>query len=109
MNAPMPVIHTVTLHLRTLKGGSAPVEIVHRKGMTLLCAIKEARGTLPATWVDGFSCHSGACNVCSITINGQPGVPCTVFLRDLGHDVAVGPGSHADGWDGLRNPVRGGH
>ena len=62
MNAPMSHIRTVTLHLRTLTGGSTPVEIVEAPDMTLLGAIKQAKGTLPPTWADGFMCHSGACN-----------------------------------------------
>lgn len=109
MNAPMSHVRTVTLHLRTLTGGSTPVEIVETPDMTLLGAIKQAKGALPPTWADGFMCHSGACNTCSVTINGVPGVPCTAFVRDLGRDIAVTPGIHAEGWDGMRIPVRGGH
>lgn len=105
MNAPLPYsqIRTVTLHLKTRSGGSAPVEVLETPGMTLLSAIKQARGTLPPTWIDGFNCHSGACNTCSISINGKPGVPCNTFVRDLGRQVTVSPGSHDEGWENMRH------
>lgn len=109
MNAPLPHVHTVTLHLRTPTGGTQPVTVVESPDLTLLGAMKQARGALPPTWVDGFNCHSGACNTCCVLINGVPGVPCTRFVRDLGRDITVAPGPHAEGWGGLRNPPRGGH
>jgi hypothetical protein len=44
-----------------------------------------------------------------VLVNGQPGVPCTLFVRELGKRISIAPGHHAQGWDGLRNVVRGGH
>lgn len=106
MNAPQPDVKVIKLHLPLSQGRTQELEVLEIANMTLLSAIKQLRGSLPATWLDGFCCHAGACNTCGIVIDGKPGVPCTALVRDLGRTVRVEPGRHAAGWGGLRDDNR---
>ena len=91
MNAPLQHVHTITLHLPLPKGRTQELEVLETANMTLLGAIKQARGSLPATWLDSFVCHAGACNTCGIVIDGKPGVPCTALVRELGRTIRLLP------------------
>ena len=79
------------------------------EGMTLFIALNEIRQNLDPSLQFDFVCRAGICGSCGMLIDGQPGVPCTTFVRELGKRISVAPGHHAQGWDGLRNIVRGGH
>ena len=109
MNAPLPHVRILTLVVADAGGAQSEFELIETEGMSLLCALKQAGKAFPAHLEEAFVCHAGACNTCSVLIDGRPGVPCTTFVRDLGTRISVAPGHHAQGWDGLRNVVRGGH
>lgn len=107
MNAPTHAgLRVITLTLPTLNGVGHAFELLETQDMSLLLALKEIRGALPATLLDNFVCHAGACNTCRILIDGKPALPCTTFTRDLASQVRVEPGNHAQGWDGLRDDTR---
>jgi len=109
VNAPLPYVRLLTLVVADAGGAQSEFELLETEGMSLLCALKQAGKAFPPHLDDAFVCHAGACNTCSVLIDGQPGVPCTTFVRELGRRISVAPGHHAQGWDGLRNIVRGGH
>ncbi|WP_079433217.1 2Fe-2S iron-sulfur cluster-binding protein [Zoogloea sp. LCSB751] len=106
MNAPKPDMRVLTLRLPLLNGSLHAFTLVETRGMTLLRAIRQLRGSLPATRLDNFMCHAGACSTCRVFVDGQPGVPCSTFTRDLGTQISVLPGEHADGWGALRDDSR---
>lgn len=109
MNAPLPHVRTLTLSIAAEGDTAHDFELLETEGMTVLCALKQVGEALPSPLGEAFVCHAGACNTCSVLIDGRPGVPCTTFVRDLGGCIRIAPGHHAQGWDGLRNVVRGGH
>lgn len=109
MNAPLSHVRTLTLAIADADGAQSEFELLETEGMSLLGALKHAGKAFPPELEGAFVCHAGACNTCSVLIDGQPGVPCTTFVRELGRRISVAPGHHAQGWDGLRNVVRGGH
>ena len=109
MNAPLSHVRTLILSITAEGDGQHEFELIETEGMTVLCALRQLGDALPPTLGEAFVCHAGACNTCSVLIDGRPGVPCTTFVRDLGGCIRVAPGHHAQGWDGLRNVVRGGH
>lgn len=107
MNAPANrSLRVLTLRLPLLDGTFHAFRLVETQGMTLLRAIRQVRGTLPATRLDNFMCHAGACSTCSVLIDGEPGVPCSTFTGDLGTQISVAPGEHAVGWGALRDDSR---
>jgi succinate dehydrogenase/fumarate reductase-like Fe-S protein len=107
MNAPThPGLRVITLTLPTLNGVGHAFELLETRDMTLLRALKQIRGGLPATLLDTFVCHAGACNSCRVLIDGKPGLPCTTFTRDLASQATVEPGHHAQGWDMQRDDSR---
>lgn len=106
MNAPKPGMRVLTLRLPLLDGSLHPFTLVETQGMTLLRAIRQLRGSLPATRLDNFMCHAGACAACQVLIDGRPGVPCSTFTGDLDSQISVVPGEHADGWGPLRDDSR---
>lgn len=106
MNAPKPGMRVLTLRLPLLDGSLHPFKLAETHGLTLLGAIRQLRGGLPATRLDNFMCHAGACSACQLLIDGRPGVPCSTFTRDLGPQISVEPGEHADGWGPLRDDSR---
>ncbi len=109
MNAPLSHFRIIRLHLPAVDGRSYDFELIETAGMTVLRALREIHGALPPLLQRAFHCHAGACNTCSVLIDGRPGVACTTFTRDLGRDIGLAPAPRAEGWAGLRNAVRGGH
>lgn len=105
MNAPLPHVRILTLTVADADGTQSEFELLETEGMSLLCALKQAGKAFPPHLDEAFVCHAGACNTCSVLIDGRPGVPCTTFVRELGKRISVAPGHHAQGWDGLRNVV----
>ena len=84
MNAPLSHVRTLTLAIADEAGAQHEFELLETEGMSLLCALKQVGEALPPHLGEAFVCHAGACNTCSVLINGQPGVPCTMFVRELG-------------------------
>lgn len=106
MNAPRPGMRMLTLRLPLLDGSLHSFTLPETRGLTVLGAIRLLRGSLPATRLDNFMCHAGACAACRVLIDGRPGVPCSTFTRDLGSQISIVPGEHADGWGPLRDDSR---
>lgn len=99
MNAPAnSKTRIIKLCLPEVDGQPVEFELMESEGMTLLCALGQIQDALPPPLKDRFVCHAGACNTCQVLIDGQPGVACTTFIRDLGNEIRVAPGEHAQGW-----------
>ena len=103
MNAPSPTTRIIKLRMPHV---AREFELIETENMTLLAAIGQIRSALPQTLRDAFVCHAGACNTCSILIDGKPGLACTTFTRELGPEITVAPGDHAQGWEELRDDGR---
>ena len=89
MNAPLSHVRTLTLAIADEGGAQHEFELLETEGMSLLCALKQVGEALPPHLGEAFVCHAGACNTCSVLINGQPGVPCTMFVRELGKRISI--------------------
>lgn len=107
MNAPADrALRVLTVRLPDGTGGVCEHEVLETQDMSVLTILKQLKGVLPPPFRGAALCHSGACNTCSIRVDGQPGAACTLFTRTLGRDIDIAPGEHARGWDALRDDTR---
>jgi fumarate reductase iron-sulfur subunit len=66
--------------------------VPYQEDWVVLDALQYIKDRIDGTLSFRWSCHMGICGSCGMTVNGEPKLTCSVFLRDYSpREIRVGP------------------
>ncbi|MDX1380680.1 MAG: succinate dehydrogenase iron-sulfur subunit [Xanthomonadales bacterium] len=69
-------------------------ELEGAQDWTVLDALIHVKETLDPTLAFRWSCHMMVCGSCGMTVNGEPRLTCSTFIRDLPDELRIEPLAH---------------